>query len=239
MQPDRVPVAAVIAAMSEELSAFAALLGGVVIDDGPVGGHDEHHLIDVAGSVVALRRSGIGFTNATAAVAHCFHDFGSVPVISVGTAGGLMRDVEIGDVIVGDHYVNLNADATAFGYALGQVPGMPPGYEPDARMVDVAAAAETAWPVRRATIGSSEVFVTEGRARVLREAFPGVAAVDMESAAVAQFAHVHAMPFVSIRGISDLCAPDGEQFREHLDGAADRAARVAHDVVLGLAAAAR
>lgn len=230
------PVAVVIAAMTEELSAVATLLGGVVIDDGPVGGHDEHHLLDVDGSVVALRRSGIGFTNATAATAHCFHDFGAVPVLSVGTAGGLMRGIEIGDVVVGEHYVNINADATAFGYALGQVPGMPPQYAPDPRMLARAAAAQMPYRIRSATIGSSEVFVTEGRARALREVFPTVAAVDMESAAIAQFAHVHGMPFLSIRGISDLCAPDGDEFREHLDDASARAARVAHDVLLDLAA---
>jgi adenosylhomocysteine nucleosidase len=231
------PVAVVIAAMSEEVSAFAGLIGGVPILDGPVGGHDAHHLLDVGGATVAVRRSGIGFTNATAAVAHAFHDFGSgVPVISVGTAGGLMHGIEIGDVVVGDRYVNLNADATAFGYALGQVPGMPTGYAPDQRLVDLAMGTRTGWRMRAATIGSSEVFVTEGRARAFRDAFPAVAAVDMESAAIAQFAHVHGMPFVSIRCISDLCAPDGDEFREHLDGAAARAARVAHDVVLGLAA---
>ncbi len=163
MHQESRPVAVVIAAMSEELAAVADLFGGVVLQDGPVARHDEHHLLDVGGRTVALRRSGIGFTNATAAVAHCFHDFGAVPVISVGTAGGLMRGIAIGDVVVGDHYVNVNADATAFGYALGQVPGMPPGYAPDARMADVAAAAETPYRVRSATIGSSEVFVTEGR----------------------------------------------------------------------------
>ena len=235
MHPHATPVAVVIAAMTEELSAVADLLGGVVIDDGPVGGHDEHHLLDVDGSLVALRRSGIGFTNATAAVAHCYHDFGAVPVLSVGTAGGLMRGIEIGDVVVGDHYVNINADATAFGYALGQVPGMPPRYAPDARMLARAAAADTPYRVRVAPIGSSEVFVTDDRARDLRVAFPAIAAVDMESAAIAQFAHVHEMPFLSIRGISDLCAPDGDEFREHLDGASARAARVVGDVVLGLA----
>ncbi|WP_186321930.1 5'-methylthioadenosine/S-adenosylhomocysteine nucleosidase [Curtobacterium pusillum] len=229
------PVAVVIAAMSEEVSAFASLFEGVPILDGPVGGHDEHHLLDIDGATVAVRRSGIGFANATAAVAHAFHDFGSgVPVISVGTAGGLMHGVEIGEVVVGDHYVNLNADATAFGYALGQVPGMPTGYEPDDRLVGLALASDAGYRIRAATIGSSEIFVTEGRARTLRAAFPAVAAVDMESAAIAQFAHVHDMPFVSVRCISDLCAPDGDEFKEHLDGAAARAARVVHDVVAGL-----
>ncbi|MBF4605334.1 5'-methylthioadenosine/S-adenosylhomocysteine nucleosidase [Curtobacterium sp. VKM Ac-2884] len=232
---EQTPVAIIIAAMSEEVSAFADLFGGVPILDGPVGGHDPHQLLDIGGATVAVRRSGIGFTNATAAVAHGFHDFGpGIPVISVGTAGGLRHGIAIGDVVVGDRYVNLNADATAFGYALGQVPGMPTGYAPDARLVELAMAADIAWPLRSATIGSSEVFVTEGRARTLRGAFPDVAAVDMESAAIAQFAHVHDMPFVSVRCISDLCAPDGAEFREHLDGAAARAARVVHDLVRGL-----
>ncbi|WP_260855579.1 5'-methylthioadenosine/S-adenosylhomocysteine nucleosidase [Curtobacterium sp. 9128] len=230
------PVAVVIAAMSEEVAAFADLVGGVSAAYGPVGGHDGHRLLDVAGRTVAVQRSGIGFTNATAAVAHCYHDFGPVPVISVGTAGGLMHGVAIGDVVMGDRYVNLNADATAFGYALGQVPGMPTGYAPDDRLVALALAADVPHPLRAGTIGSSEVFVTEERARVLREAFPAVAAVDMESAAIAQFAHVHAMPFLSVRGISDLCAPDGDEFRLHLDDAAARAATVVHDVVVGLAA---
>ncbi|WP_083404603.1 MULTISPECIES: 5'-methylthioadenosine/S-adenosylhomocysteine nucleosidase [unclassified Curtobacterium] len=237
MLPHQRPIAVVIAAMSEEVAAFASLFDGTPVLDGPVGGHDDHHLLEIDGATVAVRRSGIGFTNATATVAHCFHDYGpGVPVISVGTAGGLMHGVAIGDVVVGDRYVNLNADATAFGYALGQVPGMPTGYAPDDRLLALARDADTGDRVLAATIGSSEVFVTEGRARLLRDAFPTVAAVDMESAAIAQFAHVHDMPFVSVRCISDLCAPDGDEFREHLDDAAARAARVVHDIVLGLTA---
>ncbi|WP_439691473.1 5'-methylthioadenosine/S-adenosylhomocysteine nucleosidase [Curtobacterium sp. SP.BCo] len=236
MLPHQRPVAVVIAAMSEEVAAFADLFGDSSILDGPVGGHDGHHLLDVGGAVVAVQRSGIGFTNATATVAHAFHDFGpGTPVVNVGTAGGLMHGIAIGDVVVGDRAVNLNADATAFGYALGQVPGMPTGYAPDERLVELALGADTGDRVRAGTIGSSEVFVTEDRARTFRAAFPTVAAVDMETAAIAQFAHVHDMPFVSIRCISDLCAPDGDEFREHLDDASARAARVAHDVVVGLA----
>ena len=111
---------------------------------------------------------------------------------------------------------------------------MPTGYAPDDRLVELALASDAGYRLRSATIGSSEIFVTEGRARTLRAAFPAVAAVDMESAAIAQFAHVHDMPFVSVRCISDLCAPDGDEFKEHLDGAAARAARVVHDVVAGL-----
>ncbi|MBK0296844.1 hypothetical protein IAE22_33650, partial [Bacillus sp. S34] len=45
------------------------------------------------------------------AVAHAFHDFGSgVPVISVGTAGGLMHGVEIGEVGAGVNVARATTD---------------------------------------------------------------------------------------------------------------------------------
>jgi len=222
------PSVVVIAAMAEEAAAFAAFATDPPAE--PVSGAP--WFVTVNGAHVALVRSGIGFTNATIAAARCFHLFGStVPMISIGSAGGLAADVELGDVVVGRDYVNLNADATVFGYRIGQVPGMPERYAADTRLVDQALQAVVPFRVRPHVIGSSEVFVADERARALREVFPDVGAVDMESAAIAQFAHVHDVPFVSVRGISDLCAPTGEQFRTHLDDAADRAARVAVDLV--------
>jgi adenosylhomocysteine nucleosidase len=222
------PSAVVIAAMGEEAAAFAAFATDPPAE--PFGGAPR--FVVVNGAPVALMRSGIGFTNATIAAARSFHLFGSaVPMISIGSAGGLATDVELGDVVVGRQYVNLNADATVFGYRLGQVPGMPERYAADTHLVDHALDAVVPFRVRSHVIGSSEVFVADQRARALRETFPDVGAVDMESAAIAQFAHVHDVPFVSVRGISDLCAPTGEQFRTHLDDASERAARVAVDLV--------
>ena len=222
------PSVVVIAAMAEEAAAFAAFATDPPAE--PVGGAP--WFVTVNGARVALVRSGIGFTNATIAAARCFHLFGAaVPMISIGSAGGLATDVELGDVVVGRDYVNLNADATVFGYRIGQVPGMPERYAADPRLVEHALAAVVPFRVRPHVIGSSEVFVADQRARALREVFPDVGAVDMESAAIAQFAHVHDVPFVSVRGISDLCAPTGEQFRAHLDDASDRAARVAVSLV--------
>jgi len=43
---------------------------------------------------------------------------------------------------------------------------------------------------------------------------------------MAQFAHTHGQAFLSVRAISDLCAPDGSEFLTHIDGAADRSAAV-------------
>ncbi|HEY0249676.1 MAG TPA: 5'-methylthioadenosine/S-adenosylhomocysteine nucleosidase [Gryllotalpicola sp.] len=249
------PRAVVVVAMEEEAAPFLArgrqtgeplahesgpgLRRDLLIDDRPV----------------TLLRSGIGFANAVAAAAYAYYTFGpAAPVISAGTAGGLARGVRVGDVIVGSRYVNLNADATAFGYALGQVPGMPEDYAAAPGLIARALGAEHGGTehgdaersgtvrndtarngtVRAAAIGSSEAFVTAARAAALRGGFPDVAAVDMESAALAQFAHTHGQSFLSVRAISDLCAPDGDEFLTHVDDAAERSAEVVVAAIMRL-----
>ncbi|RPF20702.1 5'-methylthioadenosine/S-adenosylhomocysteine nucleosidase [Myceligenerans xiligouense] len=190
-------------------------------------GAAEHRVIALGGRSIALVRSGIGFVNASDAAVGALLSYGVVPVISAGSAGGLARSIAVGDVVVGRTYVNTGADATAFGYRLGQLPGMPAVYAADHGLLE---AAETAvgheQKVLVGTIGSSEKFVTSDPARALRETFDQVLAVDMESAAIAQACHNHGAPFVSVRAVSDLCAPDGSEFLTHVDDAALRSARV-------------
>ena len=189
----------------------------------------------VGGTPVVLLRAGIGFVNATAAAAYSHYRFGvDVPLISAGTAGGLAAGLEVGQVVVGSRCVNVGADATVFGYALGQVPGMPEDYAADGTLTARALTTGTGQTLRPGTIGSSESFVTAARAARLREDFPDVLAVDMESAAIAQFAHTHGRAFLSIRAVSDLCAPDGSEFLTHVDDAADRSADVVTAVIMGL-----
>ncbi|WP_022881410.1 5'-methylthioadenosine/S-adenosylhomocysteine nucleosidase [Gryllotalpicola ginsengisoli] len=225
------PRAAILVAMEEEAQPFLDRAEHHGETFARERGHGMRRDLVIDGIPVALIRSGIGFANATAAAAYAFYTFGaSVPLISAGTAGGLASGIRVGHVVVGERYVNMNADATAFGYSLGQVPGMPEHYAGDEELTARAIAAPHGDDVGTGVVGSSEVFVTEKRALKFREDFPDVVAVDMESAAIAQFAHTHGQAFVSVRAISDLCAPDGTEFLTHVDGAAERSA----DVVVGL-----
>lgn len=228
------PASVVIVAMDEEAAPFLDRASSV---GEPLGfGTGVRRDLVVAGQPLVLLRAGIGFANAVAAAAYAFYHVGpGVPVISAGTAGGLAAGVQVGDVVVGARYVNLNADATAFGYALGQVPGMPADYAPEPLLAERALGADSAeQSVRAGTIGSSEAFVTADRALRFRAEFPDVLAVDMETAALAQFAHTHGLPFVSVRAISDLCAPDGTEFLTHVDDAAARSADVVVATIMAL-----
>lgn len=248
-----VPVAVVLVAMDDEAAPFLELASAA--GEPELVGRAEHRRLTLAGRPVVLVRSGIGFVNATAAGAGAIFRYGAdVPLISAGSAGGLAKDVAVGDVVLGTRLVNADADARAFGYVLGQVPGMPEAYDAAPGLADavrrasaVAGAAEAVAPatggvpvagspaaagavgtavLREGTIGSGEKFVTADLAARLRADFPDVLAVDMESAALAQLCHNFGTDFVSVRAVSDLCAPDGTEFLTHVDDAALRSARL-------------
>ncbi|MFI6427734.1 5'-methylthioadenosine/S-adenosylhomocysteine nucleosidase [Promicromonospora sp. NPDC050880] len=225
------PVAVVVVAMDDEAAPFLDLASEAAEPE--LVGRAQHRRLTLAGRPVVLVRSGIGFVNATAAGAGAIFRYGAdVPLISAGSAGGLAKDVAVGDVVLGTRLVNADADARAFGYVLGQVPGMPEAYDAAPALADAVrraagAGAGSATPVlREGTIASGEKFVTADLAAQLRADFPDVLAVDMESAALAQLCHGFGTGFVSVRAVSDLCAPDGTEFLTHVDDAALRSARL-------------
>ena len=211
----------ILVAMEEEAAPFLALASEV--SEPVLIGRAAHQGIVLGGSMHVLVRTGIGMVNGAAAAEGALARYGAdVALVSAGSAGGLAPDVAVGDVIVSSSLVNVAADARAFGYALGQTPGMPEAYAADASLVDAAVAAGA----RDGAIGSGEKFVIADVALQMRDDFPSLLAVDMESAAIAQVAFNHGVPFASVRGVSDLCAPDGTEFLTHVDDAAERSARV-------------
>ncbi|MCP2265998.1 5'-methylthioadenosine/S-adenosylhomocysteine nucleosidase [Promicromonospora thailandica] len=218
------PVAVVLVAMDDEAAPFLEL--ATEVSDAETVGNAQFRRITLSDRPVVLVRSGIGFVNATSAGAGALFRHGaSVPLISAGSAGGLAKDVAVGDVVLGTRLVNADADARAFGYALGQVPGMPEAYAAAPQLADAVRHARTEDVVlREGTIGSGEKFVTAELAARLRDDFPDLLAVDMESVALAQLCHSFGTDFVSVRAVSDLCAPDGTEFLTHVDDAAQRSA---------------
>ncbi|GAA1001897.1 5'-methylthioadenosine/S-adenosylhomocysteine nucleosidase [Subtercola frigoramans] len=254
------PRAVVIVAMDDEAAPF--IERATAVGEPRSVGNAIIREITFAGVPVLLVRSGIGLVNAagaaTAAILATTQGPGSpVPVvISAGTAGGVGESVAVGDVVIGGTYINIDADARAFGYELGQVPGMPPSYSASPEHLDAladgswmpaltianfpadsnapgAADSSTVSPetapstIHVGLIVSSYSFVSEPRALIIREQFAGALATDMESVAIAQTSFVHDRPFLSVRGISDLCGPVANaDFLTHVDDAADRSAQV-------------
>ena len=196
------------------------------------------------GYPVLLVRSKIGGTNATAALTSVISLVSKQPrlVVSAGTAGGLKSGIAVGDVCVSTTLAYTDADATAFGYVRGQLPGMPATYSSDDVARDMALAASPALNAVTPTSANAKIysgqmlagnsFVTAANVGDTRTAFPEAISTDMESTPLAQVCEAYSLPFISVRGVSDLCGPEaGEDFHIGVDEAAARSAAVVTQLV--------
>lgn len=234
------PVAAlVVVAMQEEAEPFLrSLAPRSAAPDVALPGRAQAWSLDLGGHELVLLRCGIGLVAAASALAGALAQVAPEVIVSAGTTGGLGRNVEVGDVCACTSTAYNDVDATAFGYALGQTPGQPPAFTADAGLVArVREVGQVALGAATATSGSSRVhvgqmlsggsFVTAANVGATRELFPQAVSTDMETTALAQVAHACAVPFVSVRGVSDLCGPEaGQEFHISSDEAAARSAAV-------------
>ncbi|MGV9181947.1 5'-methylthioadenosine/S-adenosylhomocysteine nucleosidase [Arcanobacterium canis] len=193
--------------------------------------------------------TGIGMVACASALGWALAKYQPRAIISIGSTGGLAADARVGQVIVGETYINSGADGTAFGYAPGQVPGQPEIFTGDAVLLDgarslIEALSTSGQPVhwseavsvfssdhesdpgrticphdiRIGQMLSSDAFVTERNVEDKRDIFPYALSADMESHAAAQTAHRFGIPFLSVRGISDLCGkPDDQSVSFHAE----------------------
>jgi adenosylhomocysteine nucleosidase len=218
--------AVIVTAMADESAPFVDRADFV----GEVSqvGHALHRLLSFEGRGVLLVQCGIGLVNSATAAAVAISATSTRVVISAGSAGGVGEDVRVGDVVVGSTYIYSGADARAFGYALGQVPGMPETYTGDQDLLGATLGADVpGLRVLAGTMISGDAFIDASTVDAIRTAFPGALSTDMESAALAHASHLYGVPFLSVRGISDLCGPAaGADFLTHVDDAAERSARV-------------
>lgn len=171
------------------------------------------HVGALEGVPCVVVQSGVGKVNAALCTQVLASVYGVTHVINTGVAGSLDAAIDIGDVVVSTDCVHHDVDATNFGYALGQVPGMPKSYPADAalRAAALAAVAQAAPDIAafEGRVASGDAFVRDAaeKARIVRDF--GARCCEMEGAAIAQACTVNGLPFVVVRAVSDKA--DGSQ----------------------------
>lgn len=214
-------------AMKEEAEPFLGALprtGGVstgevstVSPQVPHGfrGPTDFHTGTLMGMPVVVAVTGIGMTNAALAMTLALSQMTPRAVVFAGTTGGLGQNVHLGDVIVANSAIYHDADASDFGYTPGQIPQMPAVYEADAPLVAASESSLRAAGIsfHAGQVSSSNSFVSGAQVEPVRQRFPDVLGVDMETSAGAQVCWSFHVPWVSLRAVSDLCDPNaGEVF---------------------------
>lgn len=190
----------IIGAMPQEVAILAQLLeektvielAGTTLYQGKLKGHD-----------IALIQSGIGKVAASIGATLLIHQTKPDLVINTGSAGGVGKDLQVGDVVISTETLHHDADVTAFGYAKGQLPACPARFSSAPHLVE-SLAKMTDKKVAFGLIASGDSFIQGGvRLAQIKQDFPDVLAVEMEAAAIAQTCHQFNVPFVVIRAISD------------------------------------
>ena len=184
-------------------------------------GRRDYHLGTVHGAPCVVTLARIGKVAAAATVSALIHAFDVEAVVFTGVAGGVGREVRIGDVVVADTLVQHDLDASPL-FPRFEVPLLGIArFAADQVLADQLAAATerfvaeeggavatrfgTQLPqVHRGLIISGDQFVASAAAvEALREALPDALAVEMEGAAIAQVCHEYGVPCAIVRTVSD------------------------------------
>lgn len=158
---------------------------------------------------LVLHQCGIGKVNAAVGVSEIIRRYSPDLVVSTGCAGGGRTDMEVMDVVVSTElaYHDVYCGEAIGKTVYGQVQGMPARYESPIELVEKAKSVSPR--VHAGLIVTGDWFVdSREKMREIVGHFPEAAAVDMESAAIAQTCHIYGIPFISFRVISDIPLKD-------------------------------
>lgn len=191
------------------------------------------------GCEVALLRSGIGKVAAAMGtmllLEYCQPDV----VINTGSAGGLSAGLQVGDIVISEETRYHDADVTAFGYEIGQLPGCPPGFMSDEKLINSTQQCIEQLKMKavRGLIVSGDSFINGSLAlKKIRHHFPRAIAVEMEATAIAHVCHNFAVPFVVVRAISDVADQQSHvSFDDFLAIAAKQSSALVEKLVIRLA----
>lgn len=200
------------------------------------------------GKPVVLVLARVGKVAAATTAAAVIERFGAKAIVFTGVAGGVGSGVRVGDVVLGEGFIQHDMDASPL-FPRYEIPLTGSSvFAPDAVLHATLYAACVqglagrsyqghAVQVHRGLIASADRFVNSAaEVRVLLEAMAAHGhaplAVEMEGAAVAQTCADYGVAFAAVRTISDRADDNSHvDFMQFIDTVASR---YAHDIVLRL-----
>lgn len=217
----------IICAMEEEIKELLEHL--TEKKEQQIGG-TEFYTGNINQTEVVLVRCGIGKVQAAITTAFLIVNFKVDAVINSGSAGGIGDGLHVGELVLSTGAAYHDANATAFGYKMGQLPQQPQIYPADQQLVDkiAVAAQKTGLETRQGLVVSGDQFIADSQeiARI-KQIYPEALCCEMEGGAVAQTAYQFKTPFAIIRAMSDVGDEDaGQSFDEFIIDAGKRSAQM-------------
>ncbi len=167
---------------------------------------------------VILALAGIGKVAASITATMLIERYQVQRIIFTGVAGAVASHVNVGDVVVGEAYLQHDMDASPL-FPRHEIPDVGISrFKTDDKLFAIIfeAVNAAAIPGQPALQGQAELGIHQGliisgdrfvsslvEVQTLRRTLPEALCVDMESAAIAQVCHAYSIPFAAMRSISD------------------------------------
>jgi adenosylhomocysteine/aminodeoxyfutalosine nucleosidase len=175
--------------------------------------------------IIAYSKIGKVFSTMTACA--MIEKFGCEKIFFSGVAGGINKNLKIGDLIVANKLCQHDLDITAFGHPMGYVPEGKVYVETDIALKELSqeVAKEMGIVLQEGIIATGDQFVSSNDIKDKIVLNFKADALEMEGASVAIVCDAYNVPYLILRSISDTA--DGKasvDFDKFLDNSAKQSA---------------
>ncbi len=183
---------------------------------------------------IILTESGIGKTNAARTTQILIDYYKPEAIFNIGVAGGIAKNLKVGDIIISTSLVQHDFDITAFDHPKGYIPNIGNTIPIDNNLLNTTKTILDTNNIsyKEGVIASGDIFCTkESMATKINTQFNALC-VEMEGASIAQTAHLSKTPCLVIRSISDC--PDNNNkvtYEEFLENSSKKVAQIMYTIL--------
>ena len=184
---------------------------------------------------IILTESGIGKTNAARTTQILIDYYKPEAIFNIGVAGGIAKNLKVGDVIISTSLVQHDFDITAFNHPKGYIPNIGNNIPIDNKLLNTTKTILDTNNIsyKEGVIASGDIFCTkESMATKINTQFNALC-VEMEGASIAQTAYLSKTPCLVIRSISDC--PDNNNkvaYEEFLETSSNKVAQIMYAILI-------
>lgn len=182
---------------------------------------------------------GVGKVNSARTVQILIDNYKIDYVINVGSSGGINPELNIGDIVIAKNLVQYDFDITGAGdYEKGEICGIGKYIESDKKLTNLCEQTIKEINIEDSnikigTIASADYFAVDSKKMEdVRREF-NAECVEMEGASIAQVCFLDNVPFLVIRGISDVQNGNNKvDFHTYIEKASKKVAIILENLIL-------
>ena len=184
---------------------------------------------------IILTESDIGKTNAARTTQILIDYYKPEAIFNIGVAGGIAKNLKVGDIIISTSLVQHDFDITAFNHPKGYIPNIGNNIPIDNNLLNTTKTILDTNNIsyKEGLIASGNIFCTkESMATKINTQFNALC-VEMEGASIAQTAYLSKTPCLVIRSISDC--PDNNNkvtYEEFLETSSNKVAQIMYAILI-------